>query len=145
MKSLLALGLAAISFVPALAAAHCQIPCGIYDDHARIHEMREHVLTIDKSVRLINELTAKSDPQSLNQKVRWIQNKEAHAEKIIRIVSDYFLVQKIKPDAKNYVDALKAHHAVMKAAMVAKQKASPNAVKSLRQKIDVLEKYWPKK
>ena len=30
--------------------SHCQIPCGIYDDLMRIHQMEEHVETIEKSM-----------------------------------------------------------------------------------------------
>ncbi len=59
--------------------AHCQIPCGIYDDHARVDSMRENVDTVRKSVSLINELSGKTDPQSQNQLVRWVVNKEQHA------------------------------------------------------------------
>ena len=28
--------------------AHCEIPCGIYDDQLRLQLMREHVMTIEK-------------------------------------------------------------------------------------------------
>ena len=30
--------------------AHCQIPCGIYDDKMRFTMMAEHVTTIEKSM-----------------------------------------------------------------------------------------------
>ena len=46
--------------------AHCQIPCGIYDDYARIQSMLEDVKTIQKSIRLIYELTDKNGAQSKN-------------------------------------------------------------------------------
>ena len=36
-----------------IAGAHCQIPCGIYDDAARITMMEEHVTTIEKSMKQI--------------------------------------------------------------------------------------------
>jgi nickel superoxide dismutase len=38
--------------------AHCQIPCGIYDDHARVQSMIEDTATVEKSVRMINALAA---------------------------------------------------------------------------------------
>ena len=38
---------------PQASRAHCQIPCGIYDDHARVHAMLEDVTTIEKSLVLI--------------------------------------------------------------------------------------------
>ena len=37
----------------ATVRAHCQIPCGIYDDQTRIHLMEEHVATIEKSMKQI--------------------------------------------------------------------------------------------
>jgi nickel superoxide dismutase len=45
---------------------------------------------------LIAELAGKSDAQSQNQLVRWVMNKENHAQKIISTISDYFLTQRVK-------------------------------------------------
>ena len=75
------------------AHAHCQIPCGIYDDYARVQSMLEDAATAEKSAKLIAELAGKSDAQSQNQLVRWVMNKEQHAQKIISTISDYFLTQ----------------------------------------------------
>lgn len=137
---------------PHAARAHCQIPCGIYDDHARIHAIREDITTIEKAVTNINELAGKKDAQSANQLVRWINNKEEHAERIIRTISDYFLTQKIKPvDMKDmkahaaYLEQLAKHHAVMVAAMKCKQNASMDHVEALKKAVDQIEGYWPKK
>ena len=101
--------LCALSLPAARADAHCQIPCGIYDDHNRIHQMREDVTTIAKAVKQINALAKKNDAQSKQQLVRWVTNKEQHAERIIRTVSDYFLSQKIKPACKTKRAAIRAH------------------------------------
>jgi len=38
------------------AAAHCQIPCGIYNDTMRVAMMYEHIVTIEKSMKLISDL-----------------------------------------------------------------------------------------
>jgi nickel superoxide dismutase len=134
------------------AQAHCQIPCGIYDDHNRIHMMKEDIKTIAKAVRQIAALSKKSDAQSKNQLVRWVVNKEKHAERIIRIVSDYFLTQKIKAvSSKNkkaynaYLVKLARHHAVMRAAMKTKQTVSAKAVKALTAAVDAIAPYWHKK
>lgn len=132
------------------AVAHCQIPCGIYDDHTRVHLMREDVTTIAKSVKEIGALAGKTDAQSINQAVRWVMNKDVHAEKIIRTISDYFLTQKLAPapasDKKAhaaYLEKLARHHAVMVAAMKCKQSAKPDAVKALEKALDGIEGYWP--
>jgi nickel superoxide dismutase len=132
------------------AAAHCQVPCGIYDDHARVHAMLEDVTTIAKAVDQIAALASKNDPQSLNQKVRWITTKEAHASNIITVVAEYFLTQKIKPhspkdkDYATYLAMLVDHHAVMAAAMKAKQTVDKAAVDRLRVAVVQLQKWWPK-
>lgn len=140
--------LATTAYAPA-ASAHCQVPCGIYDDHARVHAMLEDVATIDKAVAKITALAAKSDATSVNQRVRWINTKEIHATRIITTISEYFLTQKIKrPDPKDkrawalYVAMLVDHHAVMKAAMKAKQTVDPAMVVKLRNAVVVLQKYW---
>lgn len=141
--------LVAISFV-ALAAilpqqvfAHCQIPCGIYDDHARVQEMLEDVTTIEKSVKLIAELSGKSDAQSQNQLVRWVMNKEKHAQNIISTISDYFLTQRVKSKQKDYVERLTNHHTVIVAAMKAKQNADMAHVDALKKSVQALSPYYP--
>jgi nickel superoxide dismutase len=103
-----------------LAYAHCQIPCGIYDDHARVQSMLEDAATVEKSVNLISELSGKTDTQSQNQLVRWVMNKEKHAQNIISTVSDYFLTQRVKSNQEDYAERLIKHHAVIVAAMKAK-------------------------
>ena len=123
--------------------AHCQIPCGIYDDHARVQEMLEDSATVAKSVKLIGELTGKSDAQSQNQLVRWVMNKEKHAQNIISTISDYFLTQRVKPDQEDYADRLKKHHGVIIAAMKAKQNADEKYAIILNESIQALSPYYP--
>ena len=88
--------------MPYTTHAHCQIPCGIYDDHAGVQAMLEDAATVEKSARLIAELVGKSDAQSQNQRVRWVMNKETHAQKIIATISNDLLTQRIKPDQEDY-------------------------------------------
>jgi len=123
--------------------AHCQIPCGIYDDHARVQSMLEDADTLEKSARLIAELAGKSDAQSQNQLVRWVMNKEKHAQQIISTISDYFLTQRVKPSQKDYVERLIKHHEIIIAAMKAKQNADVKYAKSLKESIEALSSYYP--
>ncbi len=144
-KAMLLIAVMAIGANVALtvpAYAHCQIPCGIYDDHARVQSMLEDAATVEKSAALIAELAAKTDPQSKNQLVRWVMNKEAHAQKIIDTISDYFLTQRVKAEQEDYAERLAKHHAVIVASMKAKQNADGN-VKELRASIQALAKYYP--
>ena len=76
--------------------AHCQVPCGIYNDAARIVQIQEDFSTIQKAMNKIKELSEQQDATSMNQMTRWILTKEEHASKIQKVVSDYFLTQRIK-------------------------------------------------
>ena len=130
------------------AAAHCQVPCGIYDDAARITRLHEDATTIAKAVKEINALAAKRDAQALNQAARWIATKEAHASHVIEVVSTYFLTQKVKPAAPEsdgyagYLRKLADHHAVMVAAMKTKQNAEASWVEALHGAIDALAVHY---
>ena len=125
------------------AAAHCQVPCGIYDDHARVMSMLEDAKTVEKAAKLINELAGKNDAQSQNQKIRWVMNKEKHAQNIISTISDYFLTQRVKSKQKDYTERLVKHHEVIVAAMKAKQNANPSYAKALAESIEKLAPYYP--
>jgi nickel superoxide dismutase len=130
--------------LPELSYSHCQIPCGIFDDHARIQMMLEDTATIEKSIKSIAELSGKTDPQSQNQLVRWVMNKEKHSENIISAISDYFLTQRVKASQEDYLERLKNHHTVIVAAMKAKQNADIKYVNELRTSIQALLSYYPK-
>jgi len=93
MLSLLAV-LLPLSFTISTVSAHCEIPCGIYDDQLRTQLIAEHATTIEKSMKQIMELS-KADPVNYNQLVRWVSNKEDHATEIQQIVSQYFMTQRI--------------------------------------------------
>jgi len=128
--------------------AHCQVPCGIYDDEGRIQQLLEDTLTIEKATKSIAELAGKSDALSANQLTRWVMTKDQHASHIITTVSEYFLTQKVKPVAAGsdgydaYLTHLADHHAVMVAAMRTKQKVDPAAVEELRAAIQALAKHY---
>lgn len=123
--------------------AHCQIPCGIYDDNARVVEMLEDVATIEKAVQQINSLAGKTDPQSLNQQVRWVTNKELHAQRIIETISNYFLTQRVKPAQSDYMERLKKHHLVILLSMANKQQVDVASVQRLKTAVAALEAYYP--
>jgi nickel superoxide dismutase len=133
----------AVTILPWTAFAHCQIPCGIYDDYARVRSMLEDAVTIEKSIKLIGELSGKHDAQSQNQLVRWVMNKEKHAQNIISTISDYFLTQRVKPMQKDYVERLKKHHIVIIASMKAKQNIAMDHVTTLKSSIEALFPYYP--
>jgi len=122
------------------ASAHCQIPCGIYDDELRVQLIEEHIGTVEKSMKKIVELSAEDD-EDYNQIVRWVNNKEAHAQEIQDIVTAYFMAQRIKPpkdhgDEKvvnEYMHKLALLHAIQIHAMKAKQSTNLDEIETLRE------------
>jgi len=113
-----------------LRGGHCQVPCGIFDDPAMVAQMKLDAETIRKAMVQTADLNSGgADAQAMNQMIRWVMTKEEHCSKIITQVADYCLCQRVKKDVfkddKDYTDALKAHHAVMQAAMKCKQSVDP--------------------
>ena len=121
------------------AAAHCQIPCGIYDDELRVQLIEEHITTVEKSMKQIVAL-GKASPVDYNQLVRWVNNKEEHAQKIQDIVTAYFMAQRIKMPADHsdekamneYIHKLALLHAIQVHAMKAKQSTDLEQIEVLR-------------
>jgi len=142
-KSLVLFALSALAVVAgsSTALAHCQIPCGIYDDPARFTSLLEHVTTIEKSMNQIQELSAAETP-NYNQIVRWVTNKESHADELSEIVTFYFLAQRIKPadphdraaQAKYLREVTLLHHMLVYA-MKAKQTTDVENCAKLRELI----------
>lgn len=118
------------------AFAHCQVPCGIFDDQMQFQQMLEDETTIAKAQLQIEEIVAGGlSGQAANQLGRWVMTKEEHAEKIQERVGSYFLAQRIKADNPRYVEQLKAAHAVITTAMKAKQSTDPATAKALENAI----------
>ena len=130
-------GLIWISFPASAALSHCEIPCGIYDDHMRVHMIEEHITTIEKSMNQILKLQ-KEQPIDYNQLVRWIMNKEEHANQLQTIVSQYFMTQRIKADAKDYEKKLSLLHHILVYAMKCKQTTDLSSTQRLK---DLLKQF----
>lgn len=132
-RLILATVLVGSAFLPmAYLAAHCEVPCGIYDDGARFTELKEDQSTIAKAIAQIVELSGTRDANGHNQLARWVATKETHATNAQHIVAQYFMTQKIKSADEHYVDKLTAAHGVMVAAMKCKQSADPATAVALK-------------
>ncbi len=143
-KFALALSLLSVPFIVAQTVeAHCQVPCGIYNDSARVDSMLEDAATVTKATHMLADLAGKTDAQSNNQSTRWVLNKEQHAQKIIETISDYYLTQRVKPSQADYAERLFKHHAVILAAMKAKQNADTAHATALTESIQALSIYYP--
>lgn len=137
---------AAILFLSSGSAmAHCEIPCGVFDDGARFTSIMEHATTIEKSM---NEINTHSDDEKPDYHTisRWTTNKEEHAKKVQKIASQYFLAQRVKvpkadaseQEKADYVMHTTLLHQIIVAAMKTKHGTDTAAVDVLR---DLTEKY----
>lgn len=118
--------------------SHCQIPCGIYNDPLRFDIISEDITTIEKSMKSIIALSEAEEPD-FNQIVRWVQNKEEHAERISQVITYYFMAQRIKPVEKTdteayvkYVKKLVLLHEMLICSMKSKQTTDLKNVEKLR-------------
>ena len=128
--------------------AHCEIPCGIYEDSLRASLISEHITTIEKSMKMIIKLSEEANPD-YNQLVRWVTNKEEHAKKIQEIVSQYFLHQRVKiTDSSDkekyakYVNLLTTLHEISVYAMKAKQSTDLTNIEKLKSSLDAFGKAY---
>lgn len=127
-----------------LASAHCQIPCGIFDNNNVIESMHTDFVTIEKAMRQIAELG--EDPgANAHQLIRWVNNKESHAQDIQEKVLNYFLAQRLKTDDPEYVEKLKLCHEVILTAMKCKQSADMAHVEKLHDLLHSFEKAFGEK
>ena len=126
-------------FITTKTFPHCQIPCGIYNDELRFKMMEEHILTIEKAMKQMEELS-KQPNKNFNQIVRWVLNKENHADELAHIITQYFLTQRIKlADGKDtktqrdYLTKITICHEMLVFAMKAKQTTDLAHIEKLRQ------------
>ena len=131
--------LSSFGFFTSSALAHCEIPCGIYDDTARIDLIFEHATTIEKSMKMITELEKSNNA---NQLVRWVTNKEKHADLLQNIVTQYFMTQRIKLDAKDYDKKITALHKMLVFSMKCKQTVDLANVEKLRAAAQEFQKLY---
>jgi len=130
-------GLSLVAISP-IVFSHCEIPCGIYDDPMRLNMLAEHITTIEKSMKEIHALSAQGD-KNYNQLVRWIVNKDNHADYFSEIVTQYFMTQRIKPSEesdqkayKEYINKLTLLHKMLVLAMKCKQTTDLKNVEQLK-------------
>eukprot|EP00439_Symbiodinium_sp_Y106_P067919 s1443_g11.t1 len=136
-----------------LRGGHCPVPCGIFDDPKLVADVKEAVATIKKAMVQISELSATMTALNINQITRWVNTKEEHASKIISLMSEYCLCQRVKPvsDPKTpfaseaeYVSAIQSHHKVMLAAVKCKQNVDPAVADALDAAVAEMSKMYIK-
>lgn len=128
--------------------AHCEIPCGIYDDEMRFDMIAEHITTIEKSMNMITTLSQEEN-KNYNQLIRWVTNKEDHANEIQNIVYQYFMTQRVKPVDKadsdaytKYIKQLTLLHELLVYAMKTKQTIDLKHIEKLRSLLEEFRKVY---
>ena len=126
------------------AFPHCQVPCGIYGDEMRFEMMDEDIDTIEKSMKMIKELSKEKD-KNFNQIVRWVNTKEHHAEKLSETITYYFMAQRLEPvnktdkAHKEYLNELALWHKLLFYAMKSKQTTDLGYIEKMRTIVEELE------
>jgi len=124
---------------PIQLSAHCQVPCGIYDDNNVLDSMHTDYATIEKAAKQII-LLSKDPSANAHQLTRWINNKESHAQAMQEKVLNYFLAQRLKlaeekTNKESYLKKLTSCHKMIVATMKCKQSADEKAIETLHNEL----------
>ena len=140
----LSLFLVSLAFSKSMLA-HCEVPCGIYNDELRVELINEHIQTIEKAMNQITELQG-AETINYNQLVRWINTKEHHAKLTQEIAEQYFLTQRVKfadpadeDNYEKYVTQLATLHQLIVYAMKAKQTTDRENVEKMKKALTAFE------
>ena len=149
MKTFAALFSAVLLASATQVSAHCQVPCGIYDDNNVIQAMHTDWVTIEKAAKQITELS-KDPAANAHQLTRWINNKESHAQSIQETVLNYFLAQRVKLPADDaakeaYQKKLALCHEIIVYCMKCKQSTDPANVEKLHELLHTFEEVFGSK
>eukprot|EP00192_Tetraselmis_astigmatica_P014865 CAMPEP_0117664964 /NCGR_PEP_ID=MMETSP0804-20121206/9531_1 /TAXON_ID=1074897 /ORGANISM="Tetraselmis astigmatica, Strain CCMP880" /LENGTH=165 /DNA_ID=CAMNT_0005472293 /DNA_START=89 /DNA_END=586 /DNA_ORIENTATION=- len=124
--------------------AHCQVPCGIFDDKRQLQKVKEDATTIRKACTEMTDLAdaGATTLATQNTFTRWVMYKEKHADSIIEEMGYYFMCQRFPKwefaSQEDYLAALELHHKVMIAAMKAKQGTGTDTCDALEAAIDAV-------
>jgi nickel superoxide dismutase len=94
---------------------------------------------MENSMTQITELSTKGE-KNYNQIVRWVVNKENHADQFMNVVTRYFMTQRLKPTTadsgekyNDYITQLKYMHEMLVYAMKCKQTTDHAHIEKLRE------------
>jgi nickel superoxide dismutase len=96
-------------------------------------------------MKTIIDLSAQKT-KDYNQLVRWVQNKERHADELSEIVTHYFMAQRIKPPEEpgeaareKYTEQIGSLHQMLVYSMKAKQTTALENVEKLRSLLETFK------
>lgn len=103
------------------------MPCGIYHDDMVYDQIDQYVETMYKAVAEIEDNTFQN-PQQRNQLVRWVLQKDVQSDEATRLITTYFLQQKIKPDEPDTQEKVVSAHKLLFLIVAIKQNADKKIV-----------------
>ena len=101
--------------------------------------LEEHIATIEKSM---GQIVALENDKNSNQLIRWVMNKEDHANQFQDIVTQYFLTQRIKANTKDYAKKLEVLHQMLVYAMKCKQTTDLQNTAKLKELVSEFDKLY---
>ena len=147
-KTLSLITLLVLVFSVSKSFAHCEVPCGIYTDELRIELIKEHIQTIEKAMKKIDEIQSAEDV-NYNQLVRWINTKEHHAKLIQEIAEQYFLTQRVKfadpgdeEKYNKYIAQLTSLHGLIVYSMKSKQSIDLANIDKMKESLMAFEESY---
>lgn len=122
-------------FQSALLTAHCQMPCGIYHDDMVYDQIEQYIETMYKAMSELNHLEL-NKVKECNQFVRWVMLKDKESDKAAKLLTIYFLQQKIKPGEPDTVTRLVSLHKLLFLTVQIKQNTELSCVKQFKDEWD---------
>lgn len=119
----------AACFFQGQLSAHCQMPCGIYHDDIVYDLIDQYVETMYKGISVLNN-SKFSNPSERNAFVRWVMEKDKASDQAAKLISEYFLQQKIKPGESDTTKRLISAHKLLFMLVTIKQNADLDFVKT---------------
>ncbi len=143
MKNIICLAAAFALSAPTQLSAHCQVPCGIFDNDNVISSLHTDYVTIEKASKQIAELS-KDPSANIHQITRWVMTKESHCQDVQEKMLNYFLAQRVKAPEDEagkevYVKQLTLCHGIIVAAMKCKQSTDEANIEKLHDLLHSLE------
>lgn len=92
--------------------SHCQLPCGIYHDDMVFDQIDQYIETMYKGITVIND-SKFTTPRERNETIRWVVLKEEESNEMARLITKYFLQQKIELNDPNLEEKLKSAHKLL--------------------------------
>jgi nickel superoxide dismutase len=111
-KRMIGLVTAAALLLKCSIFAHCQMPCGIYHDDMVFEFVDQYIETMYKALTVMQDSKFET-VRERNEFTRWVYEKEMESDDVARMLTCYFMQQKIKPDEQDTPKRLASAHKLL--------------------------------